>query len=135
MCTSMEHLLDELAAVEKVGGEGLMLRKPDSKHRGGRTADLLKVKSFHDDEALVIGYEDGKGKYDGLVGSLVCITKAGERFKVGSGLTDNLRGFNTIPIGSVITFKYFELTKDGIPRFPTYMRIRPDVDKSVFPAV
>lgn len=35
-------------------------------------------------------------------------------------------------IGSVIAFKYFELTKDKIPRFPTFLRIRPDVDANEF---
>ena len=34
---------------------------------GGRSSDLLKVKSFHDDEALVTAHEDGKGKYEGQV--------------------------------------------------------------------
>ena len=36
--------------------------------------------------------------------------------------------------GTVITFKYFELTKDGIPRFPTFLRVRPDVNPSDFPS-
>lgn len=136
VCTGTEHLLDELAKIESVDGEGLMLRHPTAPHRGGRNTDLLKVKSFHDDEALIIDYEKGKGKYQGLVGSLVCISKTGAQFKVGSGLTDDMRSYNAIPkIGTVITYKYFELTSDGIPRFPTFMRIRPDVDKSVFPAI
>ena len=70
------------------------------------------------------------------VGSLVCISRTGARFKVGSGLTDKMRGHRQAPAaGTVITFKYFELTKDGIPRFPTFLRIRPDVDASEFPSV
>jgi DNA ligase-1 len=134
VCESEEELLLKLAEIEKVGGEGLMLRHPTAKHRGGRNTDLLKVKTFLDDEALVLDHEGGKGKYEGMVGSLICINKAGTRFKVGSGLSDDIRSYRTAPqVGSVITFKYFELTRDGVPRFPIFMRIRPDVDASVFP--
>ena len=135
ICESEEHLVQELNKIEEVGGEGLMLRHPTALHRGGRSSDLLKVKTFHDDEALVIDYEKGKGKYAGMVGSLMCVTRGGAHFKVGSGLSDNLRTINAAPKkGSVITFKYFELTKDGIPRFPTFLRVRPDVSPSEFPS-
>ncbi len=134
ICKSQDELMTKLTEIQDLGGEGLMLRHPTAAHRGGRTPDLLKVKTFLDDEALVIDHEPGKGKYVGKVGSLICINKAGTRFKVGSGLTDEIRSYRTAPqIGQVITFKYFELTKDNVPRFPTYMRIRPDVDASVFP--
>ena len=54
-------------------------------------------------------------------------------FSVGSGLKDNEREAGNVPqVGTVITFKYFELTKDGIPRFPTFLRIRPDVEATQF---
>jgi DNA ligase 1 len=134
MCRGEEHLMLELARVEGLGGEGLMLRKLQAAHRAGRNSDLLKVKTFHDDEALITDYEAGKGKYNGMVGSLVCILRGGGRFKVGSGLTDSQRSYTSAPkIGTVITFKYFELSADGIPRFPTYLRVRPDVSASEFP--
>jgi hypothetical protein len=29
---------------------------------------------------------------------------------------------SSLAVGSVITFGYFEITKDGIPRFPSYKR-------------
>ena len=68
-----------------------------------------------------------------MVGALVCVSRTGKRFKVGSGLTDAQRHHSHAPkIGTVITYKYFELTTDGIPRFPTFMRERHDVDASVF---
>lgn len=133
LCQGMEHMMEELTRVELLGGEGLMIRHPTAPHRGGRSNDLLKVKSFHDAEALVIDHEDGKGKYKNMVGSLVCKLKDGSIFKVGSGLADNERTQKSAPkIGTVITFKYFELTKDGIPRFPTFLRVRPDVSSLEF---
>jgi hypothetical protein len=45
----------------------------------GRTSVLLKVKSFHDAECIVIGYEGGKGKYAGqvrVVGVRVAVDRA-----------------------------------------------------------
>ena len=48
------HLDTELVAVEKLGGEGLMLREPKSIYAHGRSHQLLKVKSFHDEEGTVV---------------------------------------------------------------------------------
>lgn len=133
-CRGVEHLMEELTRVEQLGGEGLMLRHPNAFHRGGRSSDLLKVKSFFDDEAMIIGYEEGKGKHTGLIGALVCVMRNGACFKAGTGLSDKQRHHEHAPkVGTVITVKYFELTKDGIPRFPVFLRVRPDVSPDEFP--
>lgn len=60
-CKSSEHLKKCLEEVEKLGGEGLMLRKPKSKYEGFRSSTLLKVKTFFDAEAQVLAHEPGKG--------------------------------------------------------------------------
>jgi len=112
---------EKLAAVIAKGGEGLMLRKPDSLYEYKRTSSLLKVKEMHDAEAVVIGYEDGTGKYRDMCGSLVCEYR-GKMFKCGSGLTDKQRT-NPPRIGSMITFGYFEIGSTGVPRFPTFKRV------------
>ena len=36
------------------------------------------------------------------------------------------------PVGAVVTVSYFELTNAGVPRFPAYERVRPDVPASDF---
>src|SRR5262249_28327418 len=54
LCKGIAHLKEELARIEALGGEGLMLRQPQSKYAVGRSSTLLKVKSFKDDEAVVI---------------------------------------------------------------------------------
>ncbi|KAI8809421.1 hypothetical protein BJ742DRAFT_237190 [Cladochytrium replicatum] len=89
--TSRDHVVRELKRVESLGGEGLMLRKPGSMYEGRRSSTLLKVKSFYDAEARVTGYEKGKGKNEGVTGSLVCVMESGKTFKVGTGLTDAQR--------------------------------------------
>jgi len=123
LCTGVAHLKADLAKVESVGGEGLMLRQPGSKYEAGRSNTLLKVKSFLDDEATVIGYEKGKGKHKGRVGSLLVKLANGTEFAVGTGLSDDERK-DPPAVGTVITFRYQELSDGGVPRFPSYVGVR-----------
>jgi DNA ligase-1 len=124
-CTGVAHLKDTFEKVIAAGGEGIMILKSNSLYVGGRTAALLKVKPTRDAEAKVVGYHPGKGKYLGMTGSLKCITATGRDIKTG-GLTDAMRK-NPPPIGTVITYKYIELTDDGNPRSPRFGRVRTDV--------
>jgi DNA ligase 1 len=124
VCKSAEHLEEEMKRITGLGGEGVMLRDPKSKYEHRRVKTMLKVKEFHDDEATVLGQEKGTGRLEQLMGALVVKNKAGKTFKVGSGFTDKERA-KPPKKGTVITYRYFELTKDGIPRFPTFMRVHP----------
>ncbi|CAN5719469.1 hypothetical protein BH11MYX1_BH11MYX1_48210 [soil metagenome] len=128
VCTGMDHLRTELERVEALGGEGLMLRQPGSKYIPGRSTTLLKVKTFHDAEAKVIGHDAGKGKHKGRLGALVAQLPDGVRFNVGTGFTDAERE-HPPAIGAVITFRYQELSNDGVPRFPSYVGERVDVEE------
>jgi DNA ligase-1 len=126
-CDGVEHLRAELARVEALGGEGLMLREPGSAYAVGRSTTLLKVKTFRDAEARVIGHAPGAGKHKGRLGALVCQLPDGVTFNVGTGFSDAEREAPPA-IGAVITFRYQELTDDGVPRFPTYVGERTDVE-------
>ena len=99
-----------------------MLKHPTNHYKEGRTWDLMKVKQFHDDEAQIIGYKNGKGKNEGKVGSLQCRNKEGKEFSVGSGLDEDIRD-HPPEIGTWITYRYQEKTLRGIPRFPTFVRL------------
>ena len=123
VCKDTAMLQQRLRAVEKKGGEGLVLRNPDSAYETGRSANALKVKSFDDMEGRVIGYRAGRGKYQGMTGALQVELDNGKRFYIGSGLSDAQRR-KPPPIGSIITFKYTGKTRNGIPRFASFMRIR-----------
>ena len=111
VCSGHEHLQGELAKIEALSGEGLMLRQPGSAYVAGRSSTLLKVKRFHDAEARVIGHEPGTGKHKGRLGALLVQMANGTRFAVGTGFTDKERE-SPVPIGATITFKYQELS-DG----------------------
>jgi DNA ligase-1 len=124
-CDGLEHLVSELDRVTQLGGEGLMLRQPGSHYERTRSTSLLKVKKFLDAEAVVVGYEAGAGRHKGRVGALLARLGNGKEFKVGTGLKDRQR--ETPPaVGATINVKYQELTKDGIPRFPVFVSMRPD---------
>jgi DNA ligase-1 len=126
-CSGVDHLRIELERVEGLGGEGLMLRQPGSKYVNGRSNTLLKVKTFHDAEARVLDHVPGTGKHKGRLGALVVALPNGTRFNVGTGFSDRER--QTPPdIGAVITFRYQELTQDGVPRFPSYVGVRLDAE-------
>jgi DNA ligase-1 len=129
LCSGREHLFDELARVESLGGEGLMLRRPGSRYEVGRSASLLKVKTFQDAEAVVIAHEPGTGRHKGRLGALLVQMNDGTRFAVGTGFSDAERESPPL-VGSTITFRYQELSDRGVPRFPSYRGIRTDVESS-----
>ncbi len=123
ICQGKVHLLKKLAEIESLGGEGIMLRRPGSLYTVGHTYDLLKVKTFEDTEATVVGHIPGKGKHEGRLGSLLVELPNGIHFAIGTGFSDKERE-NPPPMGSVVTFKYQGFHKSGIPRFASFLRIR-----------
>jgi DNA ligase-1 len=125
---------------ERKGWEGLILRA-DLPYQSGRTADLLKVKKFTDDEFVIeditgttkniLNALTGKMEETPLAGAMV-IRYKGNPVAVGSGLSDELRiDLYHNPekyLGRKITVKYFEETTDatGKPslRFPIFKGFR-----------
>jgi DNA ligase-1 len=142
-----------LTSIIDKGYEGAMLRAPDSLYKQGRhtlkSQALMKLKKFFDDEAVIIGFEekmhnenekttDERGyskrshKQEGMVpadtlGALVVKWRDIE-FKIGSGYNDEQRHhiwYNRESLlGKLTTFKYQELSKYGVPRFPVWKCIR-----------
>ncbi|MEO7255460.1 MAG: DNA ligase [Casimicrobium sp.] len=115
----------ELDAVVKGKGEGVMLHLADAPYVTGRSDVLLKLKPLLDTEATVIEHVPGKGKYIGKMGALWVETKAGVRFKLGTGFSDAVRA-NPPPVGAMVTYTYREITPSGKPRFASFLRVRDD---------
>ena len=126
-CTGIKNLKLELARIESLGGEGLMLRQPGSQYEAGRSSTLLKVKTFRDAEGRVVEHLPGRGRHAGRMGAVVVELPGGLTFSVGTGFTDDQRR-NPPSIGSLITYRYQELTDRGIPRFPSFVRVRSDAE-------
>jgi DNA ligase 1 len=123
--TTAVDIKRQMRQVVKAGGEGLVLHKGDALYNAGRSDDLLKVKPYLDAEAKVIGHLSGKGKFAGMLGALQVETESGQRFKLGTGFTDQDRR-NPPPIGAWVTYRYRDLTSTGLPRFASYLRVRTD---------
>lgn len=121
-------LMRHLAEVTALGGEGLILHRKDALYRAGRSNDILKLKQRWDAEARVIAHIPGKGKYRGMLGSLlvqgVADSKAaGKHFKIGTGFSD-LQRRNPPEVGAIITYHYLGYTQNGLPRFASFLRLR-----------
>jgi DNA ligase-1 len=123
VCENEAHLRKKLRQIESLGGEGIMLRKPNSPYEVGRSYNLLKVKTYEDAEATVIGHLPGSGKHAGRLGALLVELPNGIRFAIGTGFSDRERD-NPPPVGSIVTYKYYGYHKSGIPRFASFLRIR-----------
>jgi DNA ligase 1 len=113
----------KLTEIVRGGGEGLMLHRADAPYITGRNDALLKLKPLDDAEATVIGYVAGKGKYEGKMGALKVEMTDGKHFQIGTGFTDAVRT-NPPAIGTLVTYTFRGLTKKGLPRFASYLRVR-----------
>ena len=120
---SQDSLMRQLDDIVAAGGEGLMLQHKQAPYRGKRSNDLVKLKPWQDAEAIVLAHLPGEGKFSGLTGALLVETSEGVQFRIGSGMSNQLRA-NPPPIGSTITYKYSGLSKYGKPRFASFLRMR-----------
>src|SRR5947207_6908687 len=102
-----------------------MLLQTESKYVAGRSSTLLKVKAFHDAEAVVTEHQPGAGKHQGRMGALLVRLPDGTDFAIGTGFSDRERE-NPPAIGATVTFRYQELSEAGVPRFPSWVGIRID---------
>jgi len=119
---ALKRKLDEVVGA---GGEGLMLHLADALYITGRSDVLLKLKPLQDTEAVVIGHVPGKGKFAGMLGALRVQAPNGKQFLIGTGFSDDVRK-NPPAVGKTVTYTYRGLTNTGLPRFPSYWRIRED---------
>ncbi|EES89887.1 DNA ligase [Helicobacter canadensis] len=118
------HLQSYFQSILDKKGEGIIIRQNDSSYSDSNHS--YKYKPYMDSECKVIGYTQGKGKFKGMLGAIICQANLkGElkTFKIGSGFTQKERE-NPPPINSIITYKYNGFTKNNLPRFPIFLRIR-----------
>ena len=108
------------------GFEGQMLRVLDSPYQSKRSSNLLKHKNFFDAEFEIKGVKEGIGNLSNKVGTLQ-FEIDGKPFNSAVNGTheylEELWQHKDDLIGQTATIKYFELTSDGIPRFPIVVRI------------
>jgi len=124
---SMKAANDFHAKTLAKGYEGSILRT-DTPYKHGRSYGLMKFKDFHDAEAEIIGWVEGKGKRRGTIGKFIAADSDGNRF--GMPVMDkfeylqenfeNMQGWK----GKIATFTYFERTKANSYRHPLFKALR-----------
>ena len=109
------------------GYEGSILRLNDV-YQCKRSHSLRKFKDFHDAEATITDWVEGKGKRKGTIGKFIAVDADGNEF--GMPVMDNFKKLQTMFkemqtwIGKEATFTYFERTKAGSYRHPLFKAIR-----------
>lgn len=130
--------LDEwLDKITSKGGEGIMLRDPDapyyhSKNSGDRKPCLLKYKKTKTCDLRIVGWNEGKGKYTGMIGSFICETDDHTVRVSVAGISDDIRMSNPNNwIGKIIEVAYFDSSQAknktvGSLQFPRMKCVRDD---------
>lgn len=122
LCKNVQELEEFLNEIIANQGEGVMLKNPNTLYKEGLSNSLLKVKKFYDTEGIVIGHNYRHNKQ---LKSLVIKQSNGITFNLGNGFSQEQRQ-NPPKIGSVITFKYYGLTKNNKPKFASFLHERKD---------
>ena len=114
--TMLDEFLEEILLKK---GEGVIIKNPNLSYINGRNVNSLKVKKFYDMEGEIINinYNNEKMK------SLVLKLQNGVIFNLGNGFSKKNRE-NPPKIGEIVTFKYYDFTKNGKPKFASFLRIR-----------
>ena len=136
----IKHVFTQLVSSEKEakkvhkenlakGYEGSIVRINDV-YKCGRSWSLRKFKDFHDAEANIVGYEEGKGKRAGTLGKFLMQDDEGIQFGCPPGKDHNYKDLAIMLenihkyMGQRATFTIFERTKAGSYRHPLFKCIR-----------
>lgn len=115
--TSIETIDMEYGQLLEDGYEGQMVRL-DAPYEQKRSAALLKRKEFQDAEFECVSIEEGNGNWAGLAKRVTCRLPDGRTFGAGiKGNADRAKELLTEK-HLVVTVRYFQMSKDGVPRFP-----------------
>jgi DNA ligase-1 len=126
---SQEHLDELNARYIEEGYEGQILRLYGP-YKNGRSSELLKNKEFIDEEFVIESINEGKGNRAGIAGFITYKLPDGRTF--GSGIKGNREYARNLLenaddyVGGTGTVRYFNLTPDGLPRFPVTVAVYPD---------
>ena len=109
------------------GYEGQMIRV-DAPYEQKRSKNLLKRKEFQDAEYQIKEIGEGEGNRSGMAGFAILENKNGSTFRSNikgthEFLAELWRDRDTV-VGQKATVQFFNLTPDGVPRFPYIIGIR-----------
>ena len=139
--------IEELRAYEELalseGHEGIVVRARHGRYKYGRSTLreglMAKIKRFTDSEAVIVGTHmllhrtgDQSGMPGNTLGALEVETPDGATFKIGTGLTLELRlslwSVRESLIGRTVKYRYSGMGSRGRPRCPVFLGIRHEDD-------
>lgn len=131
---TLEDMNDLMAYTQFIwdnGGEGVVAVPCDAPYQAGkRNVSMVKLKKGVSYDLLVVNIQEGKGKFERMVGNLVCQDRNGKIINVGSGLTETERkAWYKKPegiIGKIVTISAMEVSTKGVLREPRFKEIRHD---------
>lgn len=124
---AVKQVQEVFATARELGHEGLMVKRYDHTWEPKRCPDSwMKLKPSDEIDGFIIGKTEGKGKFYGLIGSLICEAEDGSTFTI-SGMTDVERldfteNFDSY-LGQWVTATYMERDTQGGYRHPQFNRM------------
>lgn len=141
-CNQESAIANMLDALTGAGAEGLMLNLGHAMYQHKRTADLIKVKNTYSMDMLVTDWEYGTGKYESMLGAILCttVTDDGKKIqaRIGTGISDAQREIwaddPSLIVGKIVEVSYFSMSQNSGTygtklyslRFPRLKQVRYD---------
>ena len=114
------------------GSDGAIFRDPEGTWQAdnnGASGEIIKVKPLISVSVEVTGYDEGKGKHAGRIGTLRG-THNGKEQGLGTGLKDAERviaNYHRDWHGQIVEVEALGYTEDGLLREPRFKGLRTDV--------
>lgn len=101
-CETPEQVLEHFKDNRAKNEEGTIVKNYDMIWKDGTSKDQIKIKVEFTCDLKIVGYKEGKGKFEGLVGSVECETSDGHLSVSVSGFSDDTRKQLTKDIDDLI---------------------------------
>lgn len=132
--TEMEGIQHFYKEIVKNGGEGLVIKNLQAPWENKTSKFQLKMKQEVDVDLKIVGFHEGKGKYTGLVGSVICESSDGLLQVDCSGMTDAMRDFisknQAQLVGTIICVKANSIMENEAKKhslfLPRFVELRED---------
>lgn len=131
---NLDEAYEFFACMVNQGEEGIILKDSFAGWEGKRVKHQIKFKAELDTDLLCVGWDEGTGKYENMLGALVLKSACGKlEVSVGTGFSDEQR--KTLKpedcIGKIVVVRYNTKIKDkktGIESLflPRFLEIRED---------